>query len=310
MSNHRPPRPTSDVNSAETIFDVSESAAASNAERVPAAPRGIERHVRLSHLAEMKRTGRPIVMVTAYDAPGAAMADEAGTDVILVGDSVGMVVHGFESTLPVTMDMMVLHGAAAARGSKRSLLVVDLPFMSYQATDAEAVRNAGRLMQEGGAHAVKLETYGEPALDRLRAIASAGIPVMGHVGLVPQSVHALSGYRIQGRAATDADRIRYLAEETAKAGAFAVVLECLEHELAADITRRLPVPTIGIGSGAACDGQVLVLHDLLGLSGDAAPGFAKRYADLHAATVRALRKYGRDVRERLYPVSEVIRAGG
>lgn len=273
-------------------------------DRVPPAPRGMERHVRLAHLAEMKRIGRPIVMVTAYDAPGAAMADEAGVDVVLVGDSVGMVVHGLDSTLPVTMDMMVLHGAAAARGSKRALLVVDLPFMSYQASDADAVRAAGRLMQEGGAHAVKIETYGEPALERLRAIASAGIPVMGHIGLVPQSVHALSGYRIQGRAESDAERLRRLAIATAEAGAFAIVLECLDHDLAADITRTLPVPTIGIGSGGACDGQVLVLHDLLGLSGEVAPSFVKRYADLHAATVRALRKYGRDVRERLFPAAK------
>jgi len=270
---------------------------------VPSAPAGVAKRVRIAHLHEMKSTGRAIAMVTAYDACFAALADQAGIDVILVGDSVGMVSHGFESTIPVTMDMMVLHTRSVCAGARRPLVVADLPFLSYQTSVDDAVRNAGRLVQEGGAQAVKIEYAGERSLDAVRAITSAGIPVMGHVGLVPQSVHAISGYRVQGRDAENAERIRREAIAQQDAGAFAIVLECIPRGLAASITTELRGPTIGIGAGAACDGQVLVMHDLLGLT-PKPPKFARKYANLGAGVVRAFRKYARDVRERTYPGEE------
>ncbi|MBI5153740.1 3-methyl-2-oxobutanoate hydroxymethyltransferase [Candidatus Poribacteria bacterium] len=251
----------------------------------------------------MKRAGRPIAMITAYDTCFAAIADESGMDVILVGDSLGMVVHGFETTLPVTMDMTVLHTQAVVRGAPRALVVADMPFMSYQTSTEEAVRNAGRLMKEGGAQAVKLEARADSSLERISAIVDAGIPVMGHLGLVPQSIHALSGYRVQGRQQPEAERLIKLAAAQERAGAFAIVLECVPRDLASRISSELTIPTIGIGAGAGCDGQVLVMHDMLGFTQEA-PKFVRKYANLRAGALRAFRKYARDVRERSFPAEE------
>jgi 3-methyl-2-oxobutanoate hydroxymethyltransferase len=270
---------------------------------VPAAPRGVATKVRIAHLGEMKRVGRKIVMVTAYDSTFASIVDESGIDMILVGDSVGNVFHGFSTTLPVTMEMMILHTAAVTRPERRALVVADLPFMAYQVCNEDAVRNAGRLVKEGGAEAVKLEGRSESILERTRVIADAGIPVMGHLGLVPQSVNALSGYRVQGREEADADRMLALAEGLQRAGAFSLVLECVPSLLATRISRAVDIPTIGIGAGAGCDGQVLVMHDLLGLN-EEAPRFSKAYADLRAGVARAFRKFARDVRERRFPDGE------
>lgn len=270
--------------------------------KVPPAPAGVARKVRIAHIRQMKDAGRPIVMTTAYDSCFGALVDEAGTDIVLVGDSLGMVMYGNDSTIPVTMDMMVLHTRAVRAGVRRALLLADMPFLSFQSGADQAVCNAGRLVQEGGAEAVKLEAAGDRTLEAIRAIVEAGIPVCGHVGLVPQSVHALSGYRVQGRSPESADRIRRMAVAQQEAGAFAIVLECIPEALAAEITKTLRIPTIGIGAGPACDGQVLVMHDLLGLTASPPP-FAKRYANLRAGALRAFRKYGRDVRERLWPAS-------
>lgn len=269
----------------------------------PPAPKGVLKKVRLSHLAEMKQSGRPIVMITAYDCPSARIADQSGVDIILVGDTLGMVVHGFETTLPVTMDMMVMHTAAVVRGAPRPLIVADMPFMSFQTSIEDAVRNAGRMLQEGGAQAVKLEGHSDSVLAKIRAIVDAGIPVMGHIGLVPQSVHALSGYRVQGRDDRDAERLMAMARNQQEAGVFAIVLECVPRTLAQRISQELTVPTIGIGAGNVCDGQVLVLHDLLGFTAHPPP-FVRKYADLKAGMLRAIRKYARDVRERTFPDSE------
>jgi len=259
--------------------------------------------VRIAHLREMKATSRRIAMVTAYDACFAEMADHAGIDVLLVGDSVGNAVHGFETTLPVTMDMMILHTQAVTRGARRALVIADMPFMSFQVSPEDAVRNAGRLLKEGGAAAVKIEMHSERLVPTVQAIVQSGIPVMGHVGLVPQSVHALSGYRVQGREEASAERLVHLARAQQEAGVFAVVLECIPRDLAARITSELDIPTIGIGAGPGCDGQVLVLHDRLGLT-EHAPGFVREYVDLRAGVLRALRKYARDVRMRGFPDDE------
>lgn len=267
---------------------------------VPPAPKGTDRKVRIAHLQEMKRTGRCIVMATAYDACFARFLDQANVDVILVGDSVGMVVHGFENTLPVTMDMMITHCQAVRRGSLRSFLVGDMPFMSYQVSIEEAVRNAGRLIQEGNVEAVKLEGASPRVLPVIEAIVGAGIPVMGHLGLTPQSVHQLSGFRVQGRSDAVAEHLVELARAQEAAGAFSLVLEAVPRLLAKRITETVSIPTIGIGAGAECDGQVLVLHDVLGLS-EHPPKFTRAYANVGEATLRAFRKWGRDVRERSFP---------
>lgn len=269
----------------------------------PPAPKSMESKVRVGHLAELKRLGRPITMLTAYDAGFAALADASGIDSILVGDSVGMVVHGYDSTIPVTMDQMVMHCAAVRRGAKRALVVGDMPFLSYHADVNEAVRNAGRLVKEGGAEAVKLESPNARSLATVEAIVGAGIPVMGHIGLVPQAVHALSGYKVQGREDTAGERLRTLARALEAAGAFAIVLEAVPAPLGEAISSELKIPTIGIGAGVGCDGQVLVMHDLLGYTEKPAR-FVRKYADLRNATLRAFRKFARDVREKRFPGSD------
>lgn len=266
---------------------------------IPEAPAGSEKRVRLQHLRLMKLARRPIVMLTAYDACFGKLADDSGADMILVGDSVGMVVHGLPDTTNVTMEMMELHTRAVARSVERSFLVADLPFMSYHASTEEAIRNAGRLMQ-AGAHGVKVEGFSDRVLESIKAIVDCGIPVMGHVGLVPQSVHALGGFRQQGRDPQEAEQLLEFAKEQQQAGVFGLVLEHVPSTLGKRMSEALEIPVIGIGAGVETDGQVLVMHDVLGLS-ERQPSFARRYIDLQAAAVRAYRKFGRDVRERSFP---------
>ena len=251
-------------------------------------------------LAEMKRAGEKIPMVTAYDYTAARIADAAGIPIILVGDSLGMVVLGYDSTIPVTMDDMVRHGRMVSRGASEALVVVDLPFMAYQVDPAEALRNAGRLMQEGGAHTVKLEG-GIAVADTVRRIVDAGVPVMGHIGLTPQSVNALGGYRVQGRTRATARRLLDDALALQDAGAYSVVLECVPSQLARLITERLTIPTIGIGAGPDCDGQVQVFHDMLGLFADFVPRHARQYAKLADDMGEAFRRYADDVRSGAFP---------
>ncbi|HTO86767.1 MAG TPA: 3-methyl-2-oxobutanoate hydroxymethyltransferase [Thermoanaerobaculia bacterium] len=244
-----------------------------------------------------------IAMMTAYDAPTARLLDAAGIDVLLVGDSVEMAVYGEESTLSATMDSMVRHARAVSRASKRALVVGDMPFLSYQADTAEAVRNAGRFLSEAGCAAVKVEG-GRRVIGAVEAILAADIPVMGHVGLTPQSFRKLGGYKVQGREAGAAHEILEDATALSAAGCFALVLECVPETLAAEITRALPIPTIGIGAGAACDGQVLVFHDAMGLNPDFKPKFARRYADLASAITQAAREFARDVKTGSFPNAE------
>jgi 3-methyl-2-oxobutanoate hydroxymethyltransferase len=254
----------------------------------------------LTELAEMKRRGDRIVMVTAYDAPGARFADGAGIDVVLVGDSAAMVVLGHDSTVPATMDEMLVLTRAVTRGARRPLVVADMPFGSFQVSDEEALRNAIRFVKEAGADAVKLEGAG-PMLPRVRALVGAGIPVMGHIGLTPQSATMLGGFKAQGRTAEKARRLVEDAIALEETGCFALVLEAVPSPVATRITRTLTIPTIGIGAGAGCDGQVLVYHDLLGLYEARAPRFVKRYAALAEEIRAALEKYAEDVRAGRFP---------
>lgn len=251
-------------------------------------------------LAQMKRDGEKIPMVTAYDYTAARIADAAGIPIILVGDSLGMVVLGYDSTIPVTMDDMVRHTRMVSRGASDALIVADLPFMAYQVDANEAMRNAGRLMQEGGAHTVKMEG-GVAIADTVRRIVDAGAPVMGHIGLTPQSVNALGGYRVQGRTRATARRLLDDAVALQDAGAYSVVLECVPSPLARMITERLSIPTIGIGAGPHCDGQVQVFHDMLGLFSDFLPKHARRYATLSDDIAAAFRQYADDVRAGAFP---------
>ncbi len=254
-------------------------------------------------LREKKERGEVITMLTAYDYPTALAMDQAGIDSILVGDSLGMVVLGYENTLPVTMDEMLHHCRAVSRGAKTALLVGDMPFMSYQVSVEEAVRNAGRFLQQGGMDAVKLEG-GRERLEAVRAIVGAGIPVMGHLGLTPQSIHQLGGYRAQGKTALAAQRLLEDALLLEEAGCFSLVLESVPARLAKLLSQRLTIPTIGIGAGAGCDGQVLVTHDLLGLFDRFTPKFVKRYAHFHAAMQSAFRDFMEDVQTRAFPARE------
>jgi len=254
----------------------------------------------LPELAEMKRRGDRIVMVTAYDAPSGRLADAAGVDLVLVGDSSGMVVHGRESTVAVSMDEIVFMTQWVTRGAKRPLVIADMPFGSYEASDEQAVQNAIRLVKEGGADAVKLERGGT-SISRARAIVDAGIPVMGHVGLTPQTATVLGGFKAQGRTADRAQRLIEEAQALEAAGCFAVVLEAVPDAVARTVTRALAVPTIGIGAGGGTDGQVLVWHDMLGYYEGHAPRFVKRYADLGAVITEALAHYAEDVRSGAFP---------
>ncbi len=254
----------------------------------------------LTELAELKRRGQKLAMVTAYDFPSGRIADEAGVELVLVGDSAGMVVLGNESTVPVTMDELLMLTRAVVRGAKRPLVIADMPFGSFQTSDERAVENAVRFVKEAGADAVKLEGAG-PSLSRVQAIVGAGVPVMGHVGLTPQSATMLGGFKAQGRTAEKAERLYEDALALEAAGCFAIVLEAVPAPVAARVTEALELPTIGIGAGAQCDGQVLVWHDLLGLYAGKAPRFVKRYADLAGEAKRALEAYVDDVREGRFP---------
>ena len=257
----------------------------------------------LPELAAMKSRGEKIVMVTAYDAPTARLADEAGIELVLVGDTAAMVVLGHDSTVPVTVDEMLFLTRAVARAARRPIVVGDMPFGSYQVSDEDAVRNALRFVKEGGADVVKLEGAGT-SLSRAKAIVAAGIPVMGHVGLTPQTETALGGFKAQGRTAEKARRLVGDACALEAAGCFAVVLEAVPAQVARAITQALSVPTIGIGAGADTDGQVLVYHDLLGLTEGRAPRFVKRYASLAEDIRAALGRYADEVRSGAYPAEE------
>ena len=252
---------------------------------------------------QKKERGEPITMLTAYDYPTAMAIDKAGIDSILVGDSLGMVVLGYENTSPVTMDEMLHHARAVSRGAKSALLVGDMPFMSYQVSTEEAVRNAGRFLQQAGMDAVKLEGGRERA-DAVRAIVGTGIPVMGHLGLTPQSVHQLGGFRAQGKTASAAKRLLEDAKILEDAGAFSLVLESVPAQLAEYISKQISIPTIGIGAGAGCDGQVLVTHDMLGLFERFTPKFVKQYANLHEVMNKAFADYLDDVETKRFPAVE------
>jgi 3-methyl-2-oxobutanoate hydroxymethyltransferase len=265
--------------------------------------------VTVPYLARCKRDGQAIALVTAYDATFARLVDEAGIDIILVGDSLGMVMQGHQHTLEVTLEHMAYHARCVRRAVQRAHLVADLPFMSYQVSPEQALISAGRLIQEGGAEAVKLEG-GARTVEAVRKIVSAGIPVMGHVGLTPQSVHEFGGFRVQARDQDAADRLRQDALALQDAGAYSVVLEGIPAPLARQVSEALAIPTIGIGAGVGCDGQVLVMQDLLGLDDRFKPRFVKRYLDLAGTVREAFAAFARDVRERKFPGEEHSFANG
>lgn len=251
-------------------------------------------------IRDKKKKGEKITMLTAYDYPTALIVDEAGTDIILVGDSLGMVVLGYDSTLPVTMEDMIHHTKAVSRATKHAMVVGDMPFMSYQVSIEDAMYNAGRFLQEAGAQGVKLEG-GREVAELTRRITSAGIPVMAHLGLTPQSVHQIGGYKIQGKEDAAAKRILEDAKILEEAGAFSIVLECVPAKLASMITQSLSIPTIGIGAGIACDGQVLVVHDMLGMFEKFTPKFVKIYGNLNESMKDAIKQYLDEVRGGLFP---------
>ena len=251
-------------------------------------------------IVALKRKGEPISVVTAYDFPTARFADHAGVEILLVGDSVGTVMLGYESTLPVTMEDMLHHVREVTRAKPSALVVGDMPFMSYQVSTEQAVQNAGRLVQEGGADAIKLEG-GARVAEAVQRIVEAGIPVMGHLGLTPQSVLAFGGYKVQARGEADQERLLADAKALERAGCFSLVLEGIPARLGAAVTRELQIPTIGIGAGVQCDGQVLVTHDLLGLFHGHQPKFVRRYAELGTATRDAFARYVADVKARRFP---------
>jgi 3-methyl-2-oxobutanoate hydroxymethyltransferase len=260
----------------------------------------MKKRVTILDLQQMKEDAEPITMLTAYDYPSAQLVDTAGVDMILVGDSLGMVVLGYDSTIPVTMEEMLHHCRAAARGAERAFLVGDMPFMSYQADTAEAVRNAGRFLKEGGMDGVKLEG-GREIATTIAAVVDAGIPVLGHIGLTPQSISRLGGYRVQGRTAAAARLLLEDALALQEAGCFGVVIEAIPAAAAAYISEQLRIPTIGIGAGPECDGQVLVFHDVLGLYEAFQPRFVKEYASLRQPIVDAFIAYTQEVKARTFP---------
>lgn len=276
-----------------------------------------EKKVTAATLQCMKKKGKKIAVVTAYDATFAKLADMAGAEVIMIGDSLGMVVQGHKNTIPVTIDDIVYHTRAVKRGAVHAHIVSDMPFMSYQSSVEDAVRSAGKLVKVGGAEAVKIEGGTEIA-KQVEAITSIGIPVMGHIGLQPQSVHKMGGYKIQGKTAGSAKKLMEDALSLQKAGAYSIVLEGIAMETAAEITKNLFVPTIGIGSGAGCDGQVLVIYDLLGMDEEFSPKFVKKYADLSTIIKESIARYNDDVKRSEFPAEEhgfhrlinIVQAGG
>jgi 3-methyl-2-oxobutanoate hydroxymethyltransferase len=266
---------------------------------------GTPRPVRKITVPEIRarKGGPPLAMVTAYDFTMARLLDEGGADLLLVGDSLGMVVQGHPTTLPVTVDEICYHGRAVARGARRAHVVGDMPFMSFQVSPERALENAGRMIKEGGFESIKLEG-GEEVAEHVRRIVAAGIPVMGHVGLTPQSVHAMGGFKVQGKDEEAAERVLDGARALDEAGAYAIVLEAIPPDLAAEVTDAVSVPTIGIGAGPACDGQVLVCYDLLGMFPDLKPKFAKRFAEVGEQIIEATRAYVDEVQGRSFPGAE------
>ena len=259
--------------------------------------------VTVPEIRKMKQKGEKITALTAYDYSFSRILDEAGVDILLVGDSLGSVIQGRENTLPVTLGEVIYHTRAVVRGRERALVVADMPFLSFQISVEEAKRNAGKIIQEAGAEAVKLEG-GVEMLETIEAIVKIGIPVMGHVGLTPQSLHRFGGYKVQGKEKDQREKIVQDALAVEEGGAFSVVLESIPLDLAQEITRRLSIPTIGIGAGVHCDGQVLVVHDMLGLFDMYTPKFVKRYADLKSVMSEAVRNYNAEVREGKFPDEE------
>jgi 3-methyl-2-oxobutanoate hydroxymethyltransferase len=251
-----------------------------------------------------RKGGDKLVVVTAYDALFGKLVDDAGVDAVLVGDSVGNVIAGFDSTLPVTLEQMIYHAAAVRRGVKRALLIVDMPFLTYQASIESAILNCGRVMQKTGAHAVKIEGGNQEMADTVRALVRTGIPVMGHLGFTPQSVRTLGGFKVQGREPAAAEQMIADAKRLEDAGVFSIVLELIPASVAARVTEAVRIPTIGIGAGVSCDGQVLVLPDMLGLNDGFSPKFLKRYANLGEDVREAVREFARDVKDRKYPGDE------
>lgn len=254
-------------------------------------------------IRSMKEQGRKIAMITAYDAATAKILDEAGADIVLVGDSLGNVVQGLPTTLPVTMDEMIYHTRIVSRGIVNSHLTADMPFLSFQVSKEEALRNAGRLVKEAGAESVKLETT-EDNVETVHTIQRAGIPVMGHIGLCPQNFLQMGGYKLQGRGESEALRLLDLAKSVESAGAFSLVLESIPQSLAKEITDLVGIPTIGIGAGPGCDGQVLVINDLLGLSPEPIPKFVKRYSNLREIVLNSTREFIDEVRQGAFPSQE------
>lgn len=257
--------------------------------------------VTVPEIMSKKQNGEKITMLTAYDAPMAEIIDQSGIDMILVGDSVGTVISGYPNTLPVTVEEMIYHTRAVVRKVKRALVVIDMPFMSYQVSVEEAKRNAGRMIKESGAEAVKIEG-GASIAQTIKAIVDIDIPVMGHIGLTPQSIHKFGGYKVQRQR----EKLLEDARAVEEAGAFAVVLECVPEEIAREITQSLSIPTIGIGAGRFCDGQVLVIHDLLGLLGDFRPRFVKRYVDLRSIISQAVKDFIEEVKTGAFPTEEHV----
>lgn len=256
--------------------------------------------VTINDLFDKKAAGQKIVMLTAYDYPFARIADEAGMDALLVGDSLAMVVQGRDNTLPVTMDEMIYHTSMVSRGTSNAMVIGDMPFMSYQASVEDCVRNAGRFIKEGGASAIKIEGGGEVA-EHIRAMTRADIPVMAHIGLTPQSIHRMGGYKLQGKTNEARKRLIEEARIAQEAGAFSLVLEAIPMDLGREITEELSIPTIGIGAGPHCDGQILVLHDVIGLFDRFVPKFVKQYANLMADATDAIRQYRQEVQNGTFP---------
>jgi 3-methyl-2-oxobutanoate hydroxymethyltransferase len=261
------------------------------------------RNITTTVIQQRKVEGKNITMLTAYDFSMAKFLNDAGIDMLLVGDSLGNVVLGYDSTLPVTMEDMIHHGKAVCRGAKEAMVVVDMPFMSYQVSTEQAVTNAGRIMKETGAQAVKLEG-GREIANAVKAIVAAGIPVVGHLGLTPQSVHSLGGFKVQGKEEKSAQKLLEDAKVLEESGAFALVLECVPALLARKVTQSIEIPTIGIGAGVHCDGQVLVINDLLGLYPGFSPKFVKQYANLHIQVAQAVAEYKKEVETKTFPSAE------
>ncbi|HWB95165.1 MAG TPA: 3-methyl-2-oxobutanoate hydroxymethyltransferase [Bryobacteraceae bacterium] len=259
--------------------------------------------VRIPDLVRKKALGQKITMLTAYDATMARLLDRAGVDALLVGDSLGMVIQGYETTIPVTLDAIIHHARAVTRGATRAFVVADMPFLTYQASVGDAIRNAARLLQEGGVSAIKMEG-GAPLAPTVERLVQAGVPVMGHIGLTPQSVHQLGGYRAVGKTEDEAGRLVEDAHALQSAGAFAIVLECIPTETAAAITEQLQIPTIGIGAGPQCDGQVLVSYDAFGIYDAMVPRFVKQYARMGEEMVAAAKQYIADVEAQRFPAAE------